>query len=381
MNKRFVVSPDKLRATEAAKKYVKELSSTNYNYLFQKPYEFNSKQPSYFIYMYNILNMLQVMSIPPGGHVVEVGSGPGWISEILAGLGFRVTCIEPSEEMIEISKKRIELFDAKHRLKSQVSWKCETIEDCSLKDTSYDGIIFFDALHHIAEEPLALKQCYRILTPGGVIGIHEGAWIPGNRDIEDPLVEEMNRSGVLESPFTREYLDLLLRETGFIQITRYYVVNGLFIPSNNPVPSALDAMKYNNILTAIRPYTKTTADPTARTSAKIRILSSKHEKGKTILKIELENTGDTAWLHREADRGWVTIALRKGEPGSPEFLEKDRHKLPRTISPGERLEISIEYPDLQNEEWTLDLVNEGYYWFSQKPEWAQKGRNWQKLIV
>lgn len=373
MKKRLVVSPNKFRVNEAAKKYVQTLKTSpgRYDYLYQKPYSFSNHR-SYFSYMHGIVNILQAMSVPPGGHVLDVGSGPGWITEILAGLGFRVTCIEPSEDMIEIAKKRIELFDAKHRLKSNISWKCEIIEECSLKDASCDGIIFFDALHHVVDESLSLKQCYRILTPGGVIGIYEGAWVPGNRDIEAPFIEETNRSGVLESPFTREYLDLLLRQTGFIQVNRYYVVNGLFLPSKNPVPFALDAMKYSNILTAVRPYPKTTADPTARTSAIIKPICSKNKGGKTVLKIELENTGDTAWLHREADRGWVTIALRKGEPGSPEFREMDRHHLPRTILPGERLEMDLEYPDLRNEEWTPDLVNEGYYWFSQKLEWVPK---------
>lgn len=372
MKKRLIANPNPPQVNEAAKKYVQQLNSSNYDYLFLKPYAFISDSPSYFTYMYNVLNILQAMSVTPRGHIIEVGSGPGWITEILIGLGFRVTCIEPSEDMIEISKKRIELFDVKHHLKSQVSWKCEMIEDCSLKDTSYDGILFFDTLHHVVNEANALKQCFRILVPGGVIGIHEGAWIPGSRELEAPYKEEMSRSGVLESPFTREYLDHLLRQTGFINITRYYAVNGLFIPSNNPIPSALDTMKYNNILTSIRPYSKTTADPNARTSANIKIVSRKNKEEKTILRVHLENTGDTAWLHREAERGWITIALRKGEPGSSEFQEMYRHKLPRTILPGEGLEIDLEYPDLQNEEWTPDLVNEGYYWFSQKSNWTQK---------
>jgi len=367
MRTRFVASPNKPCSIEAAKKYVSQLSPTNYSYLFQKPFSI-SDNPSFFTYMYSALNLLQVMSLPPGGHILEVGSGPGWITEILAGLGFRVTCIEPSEEMIEISKMRIESFDAKYRLKSQISWKCEEIEDCSLLSNSFDGIIFFDSLHHVTDESCALNHCFRILVPGGVIGIHEGAWIPGNRDIEKPLIEEMERSGVLESPFTREYLDLLLKETGFIQINRYYGLNGFFLPSENPVRSALNTMKYNNILTAIRPpYSKTTADPTARTSATIKVISSKKIEGeKIILKLRLENTGETAWLHQRADRGWVTIALRKGKPGSPEFREMDRYLLPKTVLPGEFLELDLEYPDLGNEQWIPDLVNEGYFWFSQK---------------
>lgn len=368
MKKRFVALPNKLRVNEAAKTYVKELSTSNYNYLFLKPYGSIKGNTSYFTYMYSVLNLIQAMDLPEGGHVLEVGSGPGWVTEILAGLGFQVTCVEPSEDLIEIAKRRIELFDAKHRINSNISWKCELIEDCSLQDSSCDGVMFFDALHHVVDESCALKQCFRVLSPGSVIGIHEGAWIPGNREIEAPLINEMKRSGVLESPFTIDYLDLILKQTGFIQITRYYTLNGLFIPSKNPVSSALKAMKYHNILTAVRPHAKTTADPSADTSGIIKIISKKNEGGKMILKLRLENTGDTAWLHREAGRGWVTIALRRGEPGSPNFKELDRHPLPRTVLPGEILELDLEYPNTDIGEWTSDLVNEGYYWFSQRQD-------------
>ena len=34
------------------------------------------------------------------GRVLEVGSGPGWVTEMLMGLGFEVDAVEPSASMI-----------------------------------------------------------------------------------------------------------------------------------------------------------------------------------------------------------------------------------------------------------------------------------------
>ena len=53
------------------------------------------------------MNLLRAMGVTPGGRVVEVGSGPGWVTEILLALGYEVDAVEPSEDMIAIAKERI----------------------------------------------------------------------------------------------------------------------------------------------------------------------------------------------------------------------------------------------------------------------------------
>ena len=66
----------------------------------------------------------------------------------------------------------------------------------------------------------------------------------------------MERFGTLESPFTFEYLEFALRETGFTDIVRYHGVNG-FYPveaENAPLREVADlSARFCNNVTAKRP--------------------------------------------------------------------------------------------------------------------------------
>lgn len=55
------------------------------------------------------------------------------------------------------------------------------LEDLAQEDGASDGILCRASLHHVVDEEAGLAQCFRLLTPGGVLGSSEGAWMPGHR--------------------------------------------------------------------------------------------------------------------------------------------------------------------------------------------------------
>jgi SAM-dependent methyltransferase len=310
------------------------------------------------------------MAVPFRGRVLEVGSGPGWISEILMSLGYEVVGIEPSDEMIAIARERIESAIRHHRLAAPppVTYHATTIEDCDLPDESFDAVLFHAALHHVIDEHRTLAQCFRLLRPGGVLGVNEAAWIPGDRTLESQLEEEMRRYGTLENPFTPEYLDWLLARHGFVDVERYHAVNGYFPERMGAV--ALKALpgeraRLHNNLTARRPspWPLTTLDRDARTLAEIQVLDSRLDPEGLCLRVRLTNRGETAWLHKAPRSGRVTIALRSGD------REANRHDLPRTVPAGGSIELDLLFhlPEgAEDAPWELDLVNEEMFWFSER---------------
>lgn len=355
---------------QAAREYVSRKDDAGRAWLYRKPYDDNPGHPELLHEMYSILNLLGAMAIPFQGRILEVGSGPGWVSEILMSLGYEVEGIEPSEEMIAIARERIEAAIRHHRIDSppRVTFHATTIEDCGLPDESFDAVLFHAALHHVIDEDRTLAQCFRLLRPGGVLGVSEGAWIPGDRAVEEKLEEEMRQYGTLENPFTTEYLDWLLSRHGFVDVQRYHSINGYLPADMGRLPlEALPvehAQEHNN-LTARRPspYPLTTVDRHARTLAEIAILDSRFEPEGIRLRVRLDNRGETAWLHRAPRPGRVTVALRAGE------LEADRHDLPRTVPAGDSIELDLLFPIPDEERdlpWELDLVNEEVFWFSER---------------
>lgn len=362
---------------QAAREYVSRRADDSW--LYRKPYDHNAGHPEFFDNLYGVMNLLRAMDITTAGKVVEVGSGPGWVTEILLALGYEVDALEPSEEMLAIARERVAHARRHFRLGEapRSGFHAEPLEACTLPGESYDAVFFHASLHHVIDEERGLAQCFRLLRPGGVLGVSEAAWIPGDRLLEEGLDKEMRQFGTLENPFTAEYLDFLLDKHGFVDIQRYYGVNGLFAPEMSSAPIAEVATSrpfHHNVLTARKPSPNgaTTLDPGARTAASIEVLDSSLDRSTGVARLQarLINGGETTWLPEAPGAGWVSIALRQGELESPAFLEGEfRHRLPRAVKPGEELVLSLTYrlpASSLDGPWLLDLVNEGMFWFSHR---------------
>jgi SAM-dependent methyltransferase len=380
-HRRFL--PDSTRVAEsyldAARKYMSKMSGFELEWLYRKPYDPRSGNEQFFLQAYAVMNLIQTMKIPQVGRVLEVGSGPGWVSELLMLLGYEVDGIEPCEELVAVANERIHNAVRHYRIAEppRVEFHVTTLEGSELAPEAFDAVLFHDALHHVIDEKAAMERCFRCLKPGGVLGISEDAWRPGNRMQESALEKEMNRFGTHESPFTQEYLDDLLTRHGFVDIERYHAVNGFF-PSEMGRVSLAEAAdspaSRTNNLTARKPSLKgpSTVDFEASTRAKIEIVEKTfHETDRRIhLRIRLANIGATVWLHRQRKSGWVTLAVRTENLGAPDCREAlPRHKLTENILPGEHLMLELDFylPEgFERDRWYLDLVNEGLFWFSER---------------
>jgi SAM-dependent methyltransferase len=362
---------------QAAEEYAKGFEDRDDPWMHRKPFDPEPGNSYFYSALYGLMNLLRVMELPPGGRVLEVGSGPGWLTEILVGLGFHVTAVEPSAAMIRLARRRLELFARHHRVPEPlaVEFRCEPVEECSLPDESVDGVIFYESLHHVVDERRGLAQCFRALKPGGVLGVtNEGAWRPGSVELEAAIEDEMARFGTLENPYTPEYLDYLLAATGFEHIVRYHSVNGFF-PESQGRRTLAEAAQVpagsSNHLTAHKPYrAPTTACGLGQTLADVRVLDAAYEarSRQAVVGLELTNRGDTIWLARHpSGTGYLTASVFRGSLGGSDFVECGRLLLPRNAHPGESVVLkgSFALPLGQPlDGWQVGLVNESLFWLA-----------------
>ncbi len=244
----------------AAVNYVANLAVGDRRGLREKPLDWNEGHPSYFTAIYQLLAALQLMKLPVGSHIVEVGSGAGWATEIMASLCYKLDCVEPAAEMIAVAKERVRAHLAHHdveRLASNVAYHCATIEECELPEQSADAVIYFESFHHVVDERRAVKSTFDTLRPGGwMVILGDANWIPGNTEQETAWTAEMEQYGTLESPFTADYLVWLLGQQGFVDIARHHLVSGLVPTERDQEPvrgfALLDA-HWVNLVTARRP--------------------------------------------------------------------------------------------------------------------------------
>src|SRR5437667_442173 len=160
--------------------------------------------------------------------VLDVGCGPGWMSEYLARCGYWVTGVDISEDMVEIARLRVS------RIPEQVGdgidpfaeFHAMPVREMPWTDR-FDAAVLYDTMHHFDDELETLRVILRTLVPGGTVYIREGARPAQGSKGEQALIEEMRVRKTLESPFDPRYLLDVVREAGFEDVRRLIEVDEL----------------------------------------------------------------------------------------------------------------------------------------------------------
>jgi len=101
----------------------------------------------------------------PGGRVLDVGCGTGFLLEELARRGFRGRGIDLSPESVEIAKGRLAELGAADRLTAEVGSAYEPPEG------PYDLIALTDVLEHLEDPRGCVAALAAQLAPGGLLVI------------------------------------------------------------------------------------------------------------------------------------------------------------------------------------------------------------------
>lgn len=108
-----------------------------------------------------------------GQEVLEIGSGPGALAYWLVEHGYRVTCIEPAEELSkQAQEKGLKVYTT-------------TIQEFETNH-QYDNVVAISSLIHVpkADLPLQIQKIFRLLKPQGKFFV---SFIEGEGEgFEDP---------------------------------------------------------------------------------------------------------------------------------------------------------------------------------------------------
>lgn len=94
------------------------------------------------------------------GDVLDVGSGDGAAAAVLAPHCRSLTCVDTNARLIEAAAERL-------RRHGNVRAQVADAHDLPFEDASFDDVLIFHTLTYAEEPARVLKECARVLRPGG----------------------------------------------------------------------------------------------------------------------------------------------------------------------------------------------------------------------
>jgi|GEM_PF-627397 len=163
------------------------------------------------LYDRNLALCLDVISNRVGSRkpimMLDLGCGTGRFAVPFAyRLGYSVTAIDNSKEMIEKAKQK----DSE----SRVNWLERDVTNMEFGKNSYDIIFMSHLLHHLDNPYNLIRQCYKIMKPQGILFNRYGALEHVSVDPEHKFFPEALKIDELRTQ-TIKQIETWMREAGF----------------------------------------------------------------------------------------------------------------------------------------------------------------------
>lgn len=115
------------------------------------------------------------------GNVLDIGCGTGQVALELLQTGYKVTAIDVSQEMVNLTN----LLVKRHGYQNNIA-RVMNINNIADKfgEKQFDNIVCLDVLEHIENDVFILRQIYKVLKPNGhlVLTLPALSWLYGKRD-------------------------------------------------------------------------------------------------------------------------------------------------------------------------------------------------------
>jgi ubiquinone/menaquinone biosynthesis C-methylase UbiE len=122
------------------------------------------------------------MGVPPGGRVLDVGTGPGFVAiavaRLLQGSACKVVGLDLSRAMLALAAENA----AKAGLDDMLTWREGDARAMPFDDGEFDFVVSNDSLHHWEHPPAVMNEIARVLKKDGQCIVHDSkrllSWAP-----------------------------------------------------------------------------------------------------------------------------------------------------------------------------------------------------------
>lgn len=363
---------------ETADEYYRVMQDPDLN--LRKPFQAGNETPEM---LENLGALLGGLHLGKAMTVLDFGAGTCWLSRLVAQLNCAVICCDPSPTALAIGRRFFEEHPpfARELLPQRfLQFDGHALE---LADESVDRIICFDAFHHVPNQAEVLSELGRVLRPGGIAGFSE----PGRYHSRAPQSQyDMRNHRVLENDIDLNEIFSLAEPAGFTQM-KVRAMNDLAISleeynalfdssvASLELRSAAWQRMHDTMLNRtvfflhkgeLRLDSRGHVGLAHRMSVHPETVSSPDGEPVT-LTFTITNTGTAHWLNQGPHIfGLVRLACHLyDEHGALLNLDHFRSELPKSVAPGETVQMTVTVPVPERRPCLLgfDLVAEGVRWF------------------
>jgi len=152
-----------------------EISGTNYNPAVTELTEFEIErhvsEPTAYglidptqiaLHFHRLSSAIRMANLPRGCTILDMGCGWGLSSEFLAQCGYNVTAVDINPKFVELVRLRSQ------RLGLPIDARRSSFEDFQSEE-KYDGIVFYECLHHAAKPWELIEKLHATLKNDGKI--------------------------------------------------------------------------------------------------------------------------------------------------------------------------------------------------------------------
>lgn len=336
----------------------------------------------------NLSILFQLTSFRKNQAVLDFGCGAGWLTNALADCGLNVTGIDISRNAVNLSNKFRQIREPRCiGTASSLHFDGSVLP---FESEKFDRIVCFDSFHHVADQNSTLKEFHRVLKPGGRAVFIEPA--PGH-SLSEAAQYEMRNFNVIENDIDVEAISLHAISHGFAMPFCYFYFDASFIAPiwshKNKIYGRISALMHNikNLIhgnpnlpgqyffilkPGLEKITSVDRDMNSATISMSRKQCIFEENVvKVILELDIENNGESIWLHTQGIAGKVNLGVLlldlTGHVVNRDFMRFDLSVI--DIYPGmslkKRIEFEISREQATSARFCIDLVAEECGWFSQ----------------
>jgi len=333
---------------------------------------------------YEVGLLLRGLTLGPTMRVLDLGAGTCWLSRFFNELGCRVTACDPSKTALDIGRRTLEKFP--HVDPDRMEYRVFDGFTIDFPDRTFDRIVSFEAFHHMPNWQSVLREMYRTLKPGGLVGFAE----PGYRHSRSEMSQhEMRHFVVLENDVRLDEIVPVAEEIGFVfqgweaviksrlqmadyrtavrnrwwSLRRWRLARSLLKSLNRTMagrtvfflargPVRLDSRTRAGLAGRIEPVGKPAPGRLGRPLS---------------IEVEVTNVGDASWRAEGEDEIGVVFLGGHFSDRDGNRVARDvaRSRLPHAVEPGGSVRMSLVFsPPVRGEgRLELDLVSEKVAWF------------------